>query len=172
MNSLFRHNAHGRNHTSANSLVGIEPSRHEKECFANSHACGMKRAMTVSHSKTGHVAEMTKRCSSSQPDVVFIVMNALVNVLVDEVLLPVRMVTAMNPTIAIQNAHAFELSSILARQKMKMSRSLVVAMTKMMVAIRQNSIHHLRFAEFSASWRRQSCPFWLSISRMTLSFCS
>ena len=88
-----------------------------------------------------------------------------------------RMVTAMNPTIAIQNAHAFDLScpnrlvianqnahaigpsSILAMQKMKTkSRSLVVAMTKMMVAIRQNSIHHLRFCESSASWPPRSCP--------------
>ena len=70
------------------------------------------------------------------------------------------MVTAMNPTIVIQNAHAFDLSyssrlvianqnahasglsSILDRMKMKTkSRSLVVAMTKMTVTIRHHSIH-------------------------------
>ena len=65
-----------------------------------------------------------------------------------------------------QNAHAFGLSSTLARQKMKTkSRSLVVAMTKMMVATRQNYIHHLRFSESFASWPLRSCPPWSSISR-------
>ena len=44
--------------------------------------------MTVSHSKTGQVAEMTRRCSPSQPDLIFVVVNALVNVLVDEALTP------------------------------------------------------------------------------------
>ena len=81
-----------------------------------------------------------------------------------------RMVTALSPTIEIQNAHTFELSfssrlvvanqdahafglsSILARQKMKKkSTSLVVAQTKMMSAIRQNAAHH-RFSESSASF--------------------
>ena len=72
-----------------------------------------------------------------------------------------RTATARNPMIAIQNAHAFGLScsnqlmvanqnahafgpsSTVARMKMKTkSRSLVVAMTKMMVASQHNSIHH------------------------------
>ena len=67
----------------------------------------------------------------------------------------------MNPTIGIQNVHAFDLrhsnrlvianqnvhafspSSTVAKMKMKTrSKSLVVAMTKIMVAIRHNSIHH------------------------------
>ena len=50
-----------------------------------------------------------ERCSPSQPDVIFAFMNAIVNVLVDEVLLPhCHKNGAMNPTIAIQNAHAFD----------------------------------------------------------------
>ena len=43
--------------------------------------------MTFSHNKSTRVAEMTKKCSTSQPDVILVVMNALVNVLVDEVLI-------------------------------------------------------------------------------------
>ena len=112
---------------------------------------------------------MTNRCSPSQPDVIFVVMNALKKVHEDD-LTAMRMVTVMNPTIAIQKAHAFDLScpnrivianqnarafgpsSILARKNMKRrSRSLVVALIKMIVAIRQNSIHH-HFSESSASW--------------------
>ena len=44
---------------------------------------------------------------------------------------------------ANQNARAFGPSPTVARMKMKTkSKSLVVAMTKMMVAIRHHSIHH------------------------------
>ena len=87
------------------------------------------------------------------------------------VLTDIRTVTAMSPMIAIQNAHAFDLSdpnrlvianqnahafglsSAVARMKMKTKpKSLVVAMTKRMVAIRQDHIHLLHFASSSASW--------------------
>ena len=51
--------------------------------------------------------------------------------------------------VANQNAHAFRPNSIVA--KMKMSRSLVVAMTQMMVASWHKSVHH-RFSWSSASW--------------------
>ena len=37
--------------------------------------------------QTGQVAEMAKRCSPSQPDVIFVVMSVPVNVLVDDVLI-------------------------------------------------------------------------------------
>ena len=45
-----------------------------------------QRGVTVSHNKTRQVAEMTKE-SPSQSDVIFVVMNALVSVIVDEILL-------------------------------------------------------------------------------------
>ena len=48
------------------------------------------------------------------------------------------------------------------------SRLLAVAVTKMMVAIRQDSIHLLHFAWSSASWPPGSCPPRASISWMTL----
>ena len=47
-----------------------------------------QRAVTVSHSRTRQVAAMTKNTSPSQSDAIFVVMNALVNFLVDEVLIP------------------------------------------------------------------------------------
>ena len=43
--------------------------------------------MTFSHNKTRQAAEMTKGCRPSQPDDIFVVMDALVNVLVDKVLI-------------------------------------------------------------------------------------
>ena len=84
------------------------------------------------------------------------------------------MVTAMNPMNAIQNAHAFDLSypnrPVIANKNDHVfglsssrhaeeedeSRS-AVAMTKMMVAIRQDSIH-LRFAWSSDSWPPRPGP--------------
>ena len=46
-----------------------------------------QQAVTVSYNKTRLVAEMTKEASLSQSDATFVVMNALVNVLVVEVVL-------------------------------------------------------------------------------------
>ena len=131
--------------------------------------------MTFSHNKTTRVAEMTTRCSPSQPDVIFR-RHGCPCECPSSFFIATRMVTAISPTIAIQNAHALDLScsnllvvanqnthafgpnSILARWKKKTKpRSLVVAMTKMMVAIRQNFIHHC-FCESSASWPPRSCP--------------
>ena len=152
--------------------------------------------MTISNSKK----DKWQKCPKTHPstlDVICLVMDALVNVLVHEVLTAMRTVTPKNPMIAIQNAHAsglgcsirlivanqnahasglgcsirlmvanqnahafgpscsnqlkvanqnahaFGLSSTVVRMKMMTrSKSLAVAMTKMMVAIRVHSIHH------------------------------
>ena len=82
------------------------------------------------------MAEMTKGCGPSQPEVIFVVLNTLVKVYEDE-LIAKRNVTAMSLVIAMpyahtlglscpnrlvtanQNARAFGLSSILAKQQMK-----------------------------------------------------
>ena len=126
------------------------------------------------------MAEVTKRCSPSQPDVIFVVMNALVKFYEDD-LIAKRNVTAMSLMIAMpyahsvglsypnrlvianQNARAFGLSSILAKQRMrtKLSRS------RMAAAIWLSSTRHLYFSECSASWPPPSCPLWPSTSRVT-----
>ena len=79
---------------------------------------------------------MTKRCSPSQPDVMFVVMNALVKVCEDDLIAKIN-VTVMSLMIAMPYAHAlglscpgrlvianensraFGLSSILAKQQMR-----------------------------------------------------
>ena len=85
---------------------------------------------------TRQVAEMAKRCTPSQTDAIFVVMNALVRIYEDD-LIAIRNVTAISLTIAMPQAHALGLScpkqltanqyarvsrliSILARQKMRM----------------------------------------------------
>ena len=126
------------------------------------HASSIRVSHDSLSQKTKTSGRNRKEDSPSQPDVVFVAMNALVDVLIEEVLTATRMVTAMNPTIAIQNTHAFHLrhsnrlvianqnahaygpGSTLARMKMKTkTKSLVVAMTKMMVASRHNSTSSL-----------------------------
>ena len=70
--------------------------------------------------------------------------------------------------IANQNAHSFGRSSVLARQKMKTkSRSLVVAMSNIMVASRPRSIHH-RFSDSSVSWPLRARKFFKSSSRIVM----
>ena len=56
--------------------------------------------------KTEQVAEMTKRCTPSQTDVIFVVMNALVHVLEHEVLL---LLTAIEKATARYHVHSFDL---------------------------------------------------------------
>ena len=86
--------------------------------------------------QTGQVAEMTKGCGPSQPEVIFVVMDALVKLYEDD-LFAQRNVTAMSLVIAMpyahalglscpnrlvianQNARTFGLSSILAKQQMR-----------------------------------------------------
>ena len=79
----FRHNAHQQSpHEVQTDWLALRPNRHHNKMLYK-----RQRAATVSHNKTRLVAEMTKEASPSQSDVIFVVMNALVNVLVDEVLL-------------------------------------------------------------------------------------
>ena len=63
------------------------------------------------------MAEMAKRCTPSQTDVVFVAMEALVKIYEDD-LIATGSVTAMLCPYSL--AHVSRLSSILARQKMKM----------------------------------------------------
>ena len=80
--------------------------------------------------QTRQVAEMAKRCTPSQTDVIFVAMDALVMIHEDD-LIAMNSVTAMplpcaldrscpNQLTANRHAHASCLSSILARQKMRM----------------------------------------------------
>ena len=84
--------------------------------------------LTVGYDSLSHLSQQKKTSgrrkdgSPSQPNVMFVVMNALVNVLVDEVF-------------HCQNGDCQGPDD-------RKSRSLFVAMTKMMVASRQNSINH------------------------------
>ena len=55
-------------------------------------------------------------------------------------MIAIRIVNAVDLSCSNQNAHAFRSKSSVA--KMKMSRSYVAAMTKMMFANWHNSIHH------------------------------
>ena len=61
---------------------------------------------------SGQVAEMEKRCTPSQTDVIFVAMDAFVKVYEDD-LIATRSVTAMQCPYSL--AHVSHLSSILAR---------------------------------------------------------
>ena len=66
---------------------------------------------------SGQVAVMEKRCTPSQTDVIFVAMDALVKIYEDD-LIATRSVTAMWCPYSL--AHVSRLSSILAKQKIRM----------------------------------------------------
>ena len=97
--------------------------RIKKECAGKIHACCMKRnydslTCVSQHQEegAGQGAEMAKRCTSSQTDVIFVAMDALVRTYEDD-LIATDSVTAMSCPYSL--AHVSRLSSI-AKQKVKM----------------------------------------------------
>ena len=110
------------------------------------HACFMRRNYDIltcfSHHK-GQVAEMTKRCTSSHTDVIFVVMDALVRIYEDD-LIATENVTAMPwpPAILLHCPSHSSANRFAKMTRMTISKSSVVDMTKMMFAIRHNTIHH------------------------------
>ena len=71
---------------SANCLVGLEPTRIRTKCYIND----WKRTMTIAHGKTRQHRTSGRNGKDGRPsraDVIFVVMDALVNVLAGEVLI-------------------------------------------------------------------------------------
>ena len=98
----------------------------------------------------------------TQSDVIFVAMDAVVRIYEDD-LVATRSVTGMKYPYAL--AHLSRLSSIFARQKMRMKSS----KSKMTASIWMSSTPLFNFFESSASWLR----LWLSASRVIfhINFC-
>ena len=122
MKSLFRHKAHSWHLMSANWPVGLEPTGIRTKCFTND----WKRALTVAHSKTRQ-HRTGGRNDESQTEVIFVVMDAFVNVLVGWILIihchenidchavVLRASSELSQSVTVnRNAHAFS-SQLLTR---------------------------------------------------------
>ena len=146
-NSLFRHYAHNKVTWSANWLVGLEPDIYQNKVLYTGLKTVYESRWHQNKTTKDKWQKWRKDGRLSQKDVIFVVMDALVKVLVGEVLLlhchengdchavalraselsryarTVGLSYSNRLVIATQNAHASRLSSILARKKMWMKQS-------------------------------------------------